>query len=97
MLKFHCHRTYLHDFDRREHLPGRVRDLTLDEAGEMLAASSFVKREDHNDTRADPMLNKGFCVVERVGDGRCHIVYNHDGKYALWDGDWAFFSAKIGL
>lgn len=95
MLKFRCHRTYLHDFDRRGDLR-RVRDITLDEAGEMLAASSFVKRED-NDTRADLLLNKGFCVVERVGAGRCHIVCNHDGKYALWDGDWAFFSAKIGL
>lgn len=95
MIKYHCHKTYLHDFSRRGDLH-RVREITMDEAAAMLAASPYVKPESHNDTRNTPLLNKGFCVVKRVGD-RCRIVYDHDGRHALWDGDWAFFSADLGL
>lgn len=99
MFKYQCHKTYLHDFSRRGDLR-RVRDLTTEEAEAMLAASPFVKREPHGDQdnlgRATPLFNKGFCVVERLGD-RCRIVYDHDGRHALWDGDWAFFALIVGL
>lgn len=97
MIKYQCHKTYLHDFSRRGDLR-RVREITMDEAAAMLAASPFVQPESHQGDhgRDTPLLNKGFCVVERVGD-RCRIVYDHDGNHALWDGDWAFFSADLGL
>ena len=96
MFKYNCHKTYLHDFDRRGDLR-RVRDISEAEADAMLAASPYVKTDDEGRTpRHGLILNKGFCVVECVGD-RCKIVYNHDEKYALWDGDWTFFSTNLGL
>jgi len=96
MFKYQCHKTYLHDFSRRGgiHL---VRGLTEAEADAMLAASSYVKRDEEG--RIPPhglLLNKGFCVVARVGD-RCQIVNDHDGNHTLWDGDWDFFSTYLGL
>ena len=97
MFKYLCHKTYLHDFNRRGDLR-RLRELTEAEADDLLAASSFVKPDEDGVTPPHGLiLNKGFCVVERVRGDYCLIVYNHDGNYALWEGLWSFFSEDIGL
>jgi hypothetical protein len=100
MFKYQCHKTYLHDFSSRGSLR-RVRDITTEEADAMLSSSPFVELTPPGlaftgETFTSLLLNKGFCVVERVGD-RCHIVYDHDGNHALWEGDWAFFSTDLAL
>lgn len=95
MFQYECHGTYIHDFSRRGDLK-RLMDLTDAEAEVLLRSSPFVKPYHHPEQGQALILNKGFCVVSRA-EGRCLLVYNHDGKHSLWEGSWEFFSTHYGL
>lgn len=97
MFKFQCHGSYLRDFDVRGDVL-RVGDITDDQADAMLTASPHLAAAKTWDVRHGLLLNKGFAVVLReVEVGRCLIVANHDGRYSLHSGAWAFFAEKYGL
>ncbi len=98
MFKFQCHGSYLRDFDVRGDVL-RVGDITDDQADAMLTASPYLYATKPWDERHGLMLNKGFAIVHRDegDDSRCLIVANHDGRYSLHSGAWAFFAEKYGL
>lgn len=97
MFKFQCHGCYLRDFDVIGDVLWIV-DITADQADAFLSASPFLIAAKTWDARHGLLLNKGFAIVERDGDrDRCLIVANHDGRYSLHSGAWAFFADKYGL
>lgn len=98
MFKFQCHGCYLRDFDVSGSVV-RIGDLSIDDADAMLSASLYLTPDDPWDVRHGLLLNKGFAIVRRdVRDAsRCLIVANHDGRYSLHSGAWAFFADKYGL
>lgn len=98
MFKFNCHGCYLRDFDVSGSVV-RIGDLSIDDADAMLSASPYLTAAKTWDARHGLLLNKGFAVVLHNRDDatRCLIVSNHDGRYSLHSGAWAFFAEKYGL
>lgn len=103
--EFECHSTYIHDYTCFE----LVKKLGLQEAFDLLTASPWVRGEKpggwaptdratriFDEPEAYFLHNKGWSVVEVDRQkGLVIAVYNHDGRYSLWQAGMQSFMDRI--